>query len=110
MIAKETVKKTILKLELLCESYEEDPSIKLEDLEETVVHLSHEIQTLDIAADQNLKKELNTLQSALVKLSSVLKKQQKNIEQRAQEIYLHQRALYAYAHVANNNLGSLSFH
>lgn len=108
MITKDNVTKTILKLESLCELYEKDPPVKLEDLEETVVHLSHEVQALDIASDLTLKKELTVLESVLAKLSTALKKQQENIEQHAQEIHLHQRALYAYARVANNNLGSLN--
>jgi len=104
MTVKETVKKAIKNLETLCESYEKSPPLKLNDIEETVGHLSHEVQTLDLASDQILKKELNTLQTALVKLSSVLKIQQENIERQVQEIHLHQRALHAYARVANNNL------
>lgn len=105
MTVKDTVKKAIQKLESLCESYEKDPLVKFDDLEETVVHLRHEVQTLDLASDQTLKKELNTLQSALVKLSTLLKDQQENLERQVHEIHLHQRALHAYARVANNNLG-----
>jgi len=104
----DTVKKTILKLESLCESYETPAYIKLEDLEETVVHLSHAVQMIDIASDNTLKTELSILESALAKLSSVLKKQQESIEHHVKEIHLQQRALYAYARVANNNLGSMA--
>lgn len=103
MTIKNTVKTAILKLESLCESYEKDPFIKLEELEKTVIHLSQEVQTLNLASDQNLKTELNTLQSALLKLSCVLKEQQENLERQVQEIYIHQRALHAYARVANSN-------
>lgn len=103
MTVKDTVKKAILKLESLCESYEKDPFVKLEELEETVTHLSQEVQTLNLASDQNLKTELNTLQCALLKLSCVLKEQQENLERQVQEICLHQRALHAYARVANSN-------
>jgi chromosome segregation ATPase len=106
MTVKDTVKKAILTLETLCESYKKDPLEKLEDLEETVTHLSHEVQNLNLASEATLKTELNTLQSALVKLSSVLKERQENIERQVHEIHLHQQALYAYAKVANNNLGS----
>lgn len=103
MTVKATVKKAIKALESLCESYEKNPLHKFEDLEETVIHLSHEVQALDLASDQNLKKELNTLQSALLKLSSVLKQQQEGLERHVNEIHVHQRALHAYACVANNN-------
>ena len=106
MTVKDAVKKAIQNLESLCESYEKTPFMKFNDIEETVSHLSHEVQALDLASDQTLKKELNTLQIVLVKLSSVLKEQQKNLERQTQEIHVHQRALHAYAHVANNNLGA----
>ena|ERR1700722_437860 len=108
MTIKDIVKKETLKLESLCESYEKDSLVKLEDLEKTVIHLSHEVQALDLASDQTLKIELNTLQSALLKLSSVLEKQQENLSRRVKEINLHQRALHAYARVANNNVGSFA--
>lgn len=106
MTVKDTVKSTILKLESLCETYKKDPLFKLEDLEETVVHLSQKVQTIDLASDQNLKTELNTLQSTLLKLFSVLKEKQDNIEKQVQEIHVYQRALHAYSRVANNNMGS----
>ncbi len=107
MTIKNTVKTAILKLESLCESYEKEPFAKLEELEETVIHLSQEVQTLNLASDQNLKTELNTLQSALLKLSCVLKEQQENLARQVQEIHLHQRALHAYARVANSNQCSI---
>lgn len=103
----DTVKSTILQLESLCESYDTPTHIKLEDLEETVLHLSQEVQMLDLAADQILKKELSILESTLAKLSLVLKKHQDSIEHHVNEIRLQQRALSAYARVANNNLGSI---
>lgn len=106
-MAIETIKQTILKLESLCASYETPTDIKLEDLEETVLHLSHEVQRIDIASDQTLKVELSILEGALEKLSSVLKKQQESIEHHVKEIHLQQRALSAYARVANNNLGAV---
>ncbi len=105
MTVKDTVKKAIIKLESLCDSYEKDPFVKLEEFEKTVTHLSQEVQTLNLASDQKLKTELNTLQSTLLKLSSVLKHQQENLERQVQEIHVHQRALHAYARVANNNVG-----
>ena len=108
MTVKDTVKKAILKLESLCESYEKGPFVKLEEFEKAVIHLSQEVQTLNLASDQHLKTDLNTLQSALLKLSSVLKNQQENLERQVQEIHVHQRALQAYAHVANNNVGSFA--
>ncbi|MBP6951860.1 MAG: hypothetical protein KBD36_01865 [Alphaproteobacteria bacterium] len=108
MTVKDTVQDTILKLESLCKSCESAPFVKLKSIEKTVGYLSKEVQTLDLASDQILKKDLNTLQSALLKLSSVLKEQQVNLERQVQEIHLHQRALHAYAHVANNNLGSFA--
>lgn len=101
------VKKTILKLESICESYETPSSIKLEDLEETVDHLSHEVQMLDIASNQTLKTELTVLENALERLSLVLKQQQERIEHHVKEINVQQRALYAYARVANNNIGTV---
>ncbi len=108
MAVKETVKKAILKLESLCESYEKNPFVKLEDLDETVTHVSQEIQSLDLASDQILKTDLNTLQTTLLKLSSVLKNQQETLNRQVQEIHIHQRALRAYARVANNNAGSFA--
>ncbi len=108
MAVKDIVKEAILKLESLCESYEKESRVELEDLEETVVHLSHEVQAIDLASDQTLKTELGTLQSALVKLSSMLNLQQETLARQVQEIHLHQRALHAYARVANNNLGSMA--
>lgn len=104
----DTVKETILKLESLCESYDVPAHIKLEDLEEAVVHLSHEVQSLDLASDQTLKTELSMLERALANFSLILKKQQESIERHVKEIHLQQRAIYAYAHVANNNLGSMA--
>jgi hypothetical protein len=108
MTVKDTVKKTICKLESLCETYEKDSLDELNDLEETVTHLSHEVQNLNLAADQTLKTDLGTLQNALVKLSSVLKEQQGKLDRQVNEIHVHQQALLAYASVANNNLGSLA--
>jgi len=107
MTVKDIVKEAILKLESLCESYEKESSVELEDLEETVTHLSHEVQAIDLASDQILKTDLGTLQNALVKLSSVLNMQQETLARQVQEIHLHQRALHAYARVANNNLVSM---
>jgi|GEM_PF-3962364 len=108
MAIKDVVKEAILKLEFLCESYEKESRVELEDLEETVTHLSHEVQAIDLASDQTLKTDLGTLQTALVKLSSVLSVQQETLARQMQEIHLHQRALQAYARVANNNLGSMA--
>lgn len=104
----DNIKKTISRLEFLCNSYETPDHINLEDLEETVLNLSHEVQRLDLASDQTLKKELSILENALAKLSSLLKKQQESIEYHVREINLQQRALYAYARVANNNLGAFA--
>lgn len=103
----ESIKNTISKLEFLCNSYETPEQVKLKDVEETVLHLSHEVQLLDLAGDQLLKKELSTLEHTLARLSELLKKQQENIERHVQEINLQQRALSAYARVANNNLGTM---
>lgn len=108
MTVKDTVKKTICKLESLCETYENDSLIELNDLEKTVVNLSHEVQNLDLASDQTLKTDLGILQSALAKLSCVLKEQQDKLDRQVNEIHLHQRALLAYSSVANNNFGSLA--
>jgi len=108
MIIKETVKETLLKLETLCESYEKNASLEFTDLEEAVAHLSHEVQAIDIASDQRLKTELSVLQSALGKLSSLLNVQQENMARQAQGLHLHQRALNAYAQVANNNLMAMA--
>ena len=107
MMTIDTVKQTILKLESLCSSYDTSEHIKLEDLEETVLQLNHEVQRLDLASDQTLKAELTILESALAKLSLLLKKQQESIERHVKEIHLQQRALYGYARVANNNLGTV---
>ena len=104
----DTVKNTILRLESLCQSYDDPDHVKLEDLEEAVFHLSHEVQNMDLASDQNLKGELSVLERALANLSSVLKKQQESIEHHVKAIHLQQRALYAYARVANNNFGTAS--
>lgn len=103
MTVETTIKKVMEELESLCASYENTSLQKLEDFEETVVHLSYEVRRLDLASDQTLKKELNTLQNTLSKLSFILNEQKQNLEQRVQQICLHQRALYAYACVANNN-------
>jgi hypothetical protein len=108
MTVKETVKKAMLNLESLCDSYEKSTSVNLEDFEKTVTSLSREVQSLDLASDQILKKELNALQTGLLKLTSMLKVQQNTIERQVQEINIHQQALYAYARVANNNSGSLA--
>lgn len=107
MSLNDTVKGAILKLETLCESCKKSPLSGLGELEETVSHLSHKVQSLDLASDQSLKKELNTLEKALLNLSSVLQKQQEDLTKQVHEIDLHQRALHAYSRVANNNLGSL---
>lgn len=103
MTVKETVKNTITQLESLCQSYESASLMRLDDLGQTVVHLSQEVQSINIAADQNLKTDLNILQGSLMKLFSVLRDQQRNIEEKAHELHIHQRALQAYASVANNN-------
>jgi len=108
MKVKDTVKRTIHQLESLCEIYEKDPLMELNDLEETVMYLSHEVQAVDLASDQTLKTDLSTLQNALGKLSFLLKNQQDKLAHRANEFNLHQRALHAYAKVANNNLGSFA--
>jgi len=107
-MAIESIKTTIAKLESLCEIFNMPAQGKLEDLEESVLHLSHEVQRLDLAADQTLKSEINLLENALANFSSLLKKQQENIELHVQEIHRQQRTLYAYARVANNNLGSMA--
>lgn len=103
MKVKDTVKSTIQKLEFLCESYENDTLDEIENIEETVTTLSQEVRMINIASDQMLKKDLNTLQSALAKLTSALRKQQEILGKQVQEIHVHQRALHAYAMVANNN-------
>jgi hypothetical protein len=103
MTVKETVKSTISKLESLCAFYENSSLFEFDDLDETVVHLSQEVQSINLAADNNLKTDLNTLQGSLLKLFSVIKEQQKALEKQAQDIHVHQRALQAYASVANNN-------
>jgi hypothetical protein len=108
MAVKDNVKKVIHDLESLCQAYEKETLTELEDLEETVTHLSQEVQTIDLASDQILKGDLNILQNALVKLSSVLNTQQEALARQLQEIHLHQRALNAYAHVANHNLCALT--
>lgn len=108
MAVQDIVKEAILKLESLCDSYEKGTFVQFEDLEEAVTHLNQEVQAIDLASDQTLKTDLGMLQSALVKLSSVLNVQQETLARQVQEIHLHQRALQAYAHVANNNLGSLA--
>jgi hypothetical protein len=108
MKVKETVKKTIHQLESLCKIYEKDPLLELNDLEETVMHLSYEVQSVDLASDQTLKTDLSTLQNALGKLSGLLKNQQDKLAHQANELNLQQRALHAYAKVANNNLGSFA--
>lgn len=108
MTIKDTVKSAIVKLQTLCESYETNPFVKLDDLEQTVENLTHEVQSLDLASDQILKRDLNTLQSALAKLTSVLRIQQECLERQVHEINLHQRAMHAYSSVANNNLTSLA--
>ncbi len=108
LTVKDTVKNAILKLESLCASFEKDSLVEFEDLEETVTHLSHEVQAINLASDQTLKKDLGALQNALVKFSSVLSVQQEALARKVQEIHLHQRALHAYAEVANNNVGSLA--
>ena|SRR3990167_880413 len=103
MTVTDSVKSTISKLESLCASYESNPFLKLEDLDQTVDHLSQEVQSIDLAADKNLKTELSTLQSSMRKLFSVLKEQQLKLEKQAHELSVHQQALQAYASVANNN-------
>jgi len=107
MLLKEAIKEAILKLESLCKSYEKGTLIEFEDLEEKVSYLTHEVQGVDLASDQTLRRELETLQGALIKLSSVLNVQQETLARHVQEIHVHQRALHAYARVANNNIGSL---
>lgn len=107
-MAHERIKNTITKLESLYEIFNMPAHLKLEDLEESVLHLSNEVQCLDLAADQTLKKELSVLENALANLSSLLKKQQENIEVHVKEIHHQQRTLSAYARVANNNLGSIA--
>ena len=108
MAIKETLKTAITKLQSICETYESSPYVKLNDLEQTVEHLSHEVQSLDLASDSILKNDLNILQGALEKLSLVLKDQQVSLERQVNEIDLHQKALHAYSSVANNNLTSLA--
>lgn len=108
MRLEDTVQETIVKLESLCESYEKESVMDFHDLEEAVTHLSHEVQRVDIASDQRLKKELGLLQGSLGKLSSLLNSQQENMARQVQGLHLHQRALNAYAQVANNNLGVLA--
>jgi hypothetical protein len=103
----DNVKDTISKLEFLCKSYDAPVDIKLEDVEEAVSHLSHEVQSIDIASDHTLKGELSVLERALSNLSLILKRQQDNIDYHVKELHLQQRALHAYAHVANNNFGSI---
>src|SRR5438876_2171349 len=83
----DTVKNTISRLESLCLSYDDPDHVKLEDLEEAVFHLSHEVQNMDLASDQNLKGELSLLERALANLSSALKKQQESIEHHVKAIH-----------------------
>lgn len=108
MAIKDLVKETTVQLNSLCESYEKKPLLALDSLKETVCHLSQEVQAVDIASDQLLKKDLNTLQSALQKLSSVITAQQEVLSHQMEEFHLHQLALQAYARVANHNLDSLA--
>ncbi len=108
MLTTDLVKEAILKLDSLCESYAKEPLVELASLDKTVTDLSMEVQTMDIASNQVLKKDLNVLQSALSKLYSVLNVQQEALAHKVEEIHLHQQALHAYAMVANNNLGSMA--
>ncbi len=108
MAVKDSIKTAITKLQSICESYESNPYVKLADLEETVENLSQECQSLNLASDQVLKRELTILQSALAKLSTLLKDQQHSLERQVNEIHLHQRALHAYSSVANNNITSIA--
>jgi hypothetical protein len=106
----DNIKKVVSKLEILCSSYEAPVQANLEDLEQTVLDLSQEMQCLDLASDQPLKEELGILEHSLAKLSLALKKQQENIEYHVKEISLQQRTVCAYARVANNNLGVIQAH
>lgn len=108
MILKDLVKEATLKLSSLYESCEKAPLQELSSFEETVTHLSQKVQDIDLAADQVLKKDLNTLQGALEKLSSMLSAQQETLARQVEEIHVHQLALHAYARVANHNLGSMA--
>ena len=102
----DNIKNTILRLESLCESYDAPHQVKLQDLEEAVFHLSHEVQSVNLASDHTLKGELSILERTLANLSTALKKQQESIERHIKAFHLQQHALHAYAHVANNNLGT----
>lgn len=108
MTVKTDVKKAIQQLESLCQSYEKEPYSGLANLEETVTQLSSEVQSLDLASDQVLKQDLSLLESALARLTSMLSQKQVTLAKQVQEIKIHQRALNAYAQVANNNLLSLA--
>jgi cob(I)alamin adenosyltransferase len=108
MIIKDLVKEATLKLSSLYESCQKEPLVELTSLEETVTHLSQQVQDIDLASDQILKTDLNTLQSALLKLGSMLSTQQETLARQVEEIHLHQLALHAYARVANHNLGSIA--
>lgn len=109
-MAIDNIKQIISTLEVLCSSYEAPVQVNLEDLEQTVLGLSQEMQLLDLAADQPLKQELSLLESSLAKLALILQKQQKNIEHHVKEIGLQQRTVCAYARVANNNAGLIQPH
>ena len=104
MILKDLVKEATLKLSSLYESYQKVPLVEFASLEETVSHLSQQVQDVDLASDQILKTDLNTLQNSLLNLSSMLNTQQETLARQAEEIHLHQLALHAYARVANHNL------
>lgn len=95
------------KLHSLCESYESQPLVQLSDLEETVKDLEQKVQAIDLASDQSLKKELNGLQSILLKFTTILDAQKEALSHQMEEIHMHQLALQAYAQVANHNLGAI---
>ena len=78
-------------------------SFDLDPIEAHVQQLSLEISALDIAAQEDVKGELKTLDSILEKIGSSIGNLQNELAHKLSELNVHKRTFNAYAHVVNNN-------
>jgi len=103
-MTKERIQQLIQDIATMCQAEESGDNLNLDQIEEHVETLSHEVTALDLASDATLKGELSSLDGMLSRLGDVLRQVQNSLTEQMVELNGHKQALSAYSRVANNNL------
>ena len=102
-IISQKIKSAIDLASMTYQSISSKANIDLDSIEAHVQELSREISSLDLAAQDNVKGDLKTLDTVLEKLGSPLGHLQNELSRKMSELNAHKRAFNAYARVVNNN-------